>query len=462
MKLAFRIKHGLAGFLFALAIASPAFCAPLQVDMLLGGLRDTAGNSLSSGKVYTYAAGTTAAQACWYDSAGQNQAANPVILNAAGMAQIYCQGTYKFVIEDQYGTNLYTFDNLTYNTLQTSSWTVVPASITYVSGTQFTISGNYASSFPANIAIQVTIVSGPITGWVTSSDYGVTNGGKTTVNVSWSSGSMTSYVTGSEASVGPSPATLPPPEVAGTIKPFNGFIAPTGYFLCDGTAYSRATYQALFQISTISTTGAFTAASATVTGIASSSQGTGTSFMSAGMPISGAKIPAGTTILSVDSGTQITMSQGASASGGGVAFVVAPNGVGDGVATFNVPDLRGRMIIGTGTGAGLTARVFGQIYGSETHTQSLAEMPTHNHPGTTATSTDSGHTHYTGITSNASPYDYGVFSPALATGSNSRGGITTATGYANVTTTVTVAAQGSGSAMNILNPVWAGNYIVKY
>jgi microcystin-dependent protein len=54
-------------------------------------------------------------------------------------------------------------------------------------------------------------------------------------------------------------------------------------------------------------------------------------------------------------------------------------GVGDGATTFNVPDFRGRTIIGVGTGAGLTARTLGQTGGAETHVLSTAEMPSHTH-----------------------------------------------------------------------------------
>jgi microcystin-dependent protein len=54
-------------------------------------------------------------------------------------------------------------------------------------------------------------------------------------------------------------------------------------------------------------------------------------------------------------------------------------GVGDGSTTFNLPDLRGRDIIGTGTGVGLSPRALGAKGGEETHTLSVVEMPSHNH-----------------------------------------------------------------------------------
>lgn len=51
-------------------------------------------------------------------------------------------------------------------------------------------------------------------------------------------------------------------------------------------------------------------------------------------------------------------------------------GVGDGVTTFNVPDLRGRQLIGAGTGAGLTARTLGtQNIGAENVTLDTLNMP---------------------------------------------------------------------------------------
>lgn len=54
-------------------------------------------------------------------------------------------------------------------------------------------------------------------------------------------------------------------------------------------------------------------------------------------------------------------------------------GAGDGSTTFNVPDLRGRTLIGDGTGSGLTARTLGDTLGAETHQLTESEMPSHNH-----------------------------------------------------------------------------------
>lgn len=52
---------------------------------------------------------------------------------------------------------------------------------------------------------------------------------------------------------------------------------------------------------------------------------------------------------------------------------------GDGVRTFGVPDLRGRLPVGQGAGPGLTARTLGQTGGSSSATVDIANFPAHTH-----------------------------------------------------------------------------------
>jgi len=71
--------------------------------------------------------------------------------------------------------------------------------------------------------------------------------------------------------------------------------------------------------------------------------------------------------------------------------------------TFNLPNPAGHVlgVIGSGigsNGSNLTVRTAGQFVGEETHTLTIAEMPTHNHPGSsnlinTTGVYDSGHAH---------------------------------------------------------------------
>lgn len=54
-------------------------------------------------------------------------------------------------------------------------------------------------------------------------------------------------------------------------------------------------------------------------------------------------------------------------------------GVGDGSTTFNLPDFRGRLALGAGTGSGLTPRTLAATGGEETHLLTLSEIPSHQH-----------------------------------------------------------------------------------
>ncbi|SOE20026.1 Microcystin-dependent protein [Spirosomataceae bacterium TFI 002] len=52
---------------------------------------------------------------------------------------------------------------------------------------------------------------------------------------------------------------------------------------------------------------------------------------------------------------------------------------GDGRSTFALPDMRGRVATGVGTGPGLSTRQQGSRSGSETHTLNINEIPAHTH-----------------------------------------------------------------------------------
>jgi len=56
---------------------------------------------------------------------------------------------------------------------------------------------------------------------------------------------------------------------------------------------------------------------------------------------------------------------------------------GDGRTSFGLPDLRGRVAIGFGNGAGLTSYNLGNKGGSESVTLAIAEMPQHSHDAAT-------------------------------------------------------------------------------
>jgi microcystin-dependent protein len=57
---------------------------------------------------------------------------------------------------------------------------------------------------------------------------------------------------------------------------------------------------------------------------------------------------------------------------------------GDGQTTFALPDLRSRVPVGTGQGAGLSPYVQGEVGGAETETLNVTQMPIHTHVATLA------------------------------------------------------------------------------
>lgn len=52
---------------------------------------------------------------------------------------------------------------------------------------------------------------------------------------------------------------------------------------------------------------------------------------------------------------------------------------GNGQTTFALPDLRGRSALSSGQGPGLSSYSLGQVGGTETVTQTILQMPAHNH-----------------------------------------------------------------------------------
>jgi microcystin-dependent protein len=58
---------------------------------------------------------------------------------------------------------------------------------------------------------------------------------------------------------------------------------------------------------------------------------------------------------------------------------------GDGVTTFGLPDLRGRVPVHTGQGPGLSNRILGEQSGTETVTLTSNQIPAHNHTAVATT-----------------------------------------------------------------------------
>lgn len=110
-------------------------------------------------------------------------------------------------------------------------------------------------------------------------------------------------------------------------------------------------------------------------------------------------------------------------------------GVGNGSTTFNIPDCRGRTLIGAGAGSGLTARARGDAGGEETHPLTVSELASHNHGAVSGSF---------------------VADTAGSTQANPGSGVVAGNNRENVT-----ALTGSGTAHNNMQPYWVANVLIK-
>ncbi|MBB4642376.1 microcystin-dependent protein [Rhizorhapis suberifaciens] len=133
-------------------------------------------------------------------------------------------------------------------------------------------------------------------------------------------------------------------------------------------------------------------------------------------------------------------------------------GSGDGVTTFNVPDVRGRAKAGkdnmggtsanrlTGQTGGVNGDNLGATGGAETHTLTVAQIPSHDHGGVTGTSNPT----VTGIRE---------LGQAQTGGAGSR--IGTGGSIGSVSHNHTIPDQGGGGAHNNVQPTIIFNQIIK-
>lgn len=119
---------------------------------------------------------------------------------------------------------------------------------------------------------------------------------------------------------------------------------------------------------------------------------------------------------------------------------------GNGVTTFALPDLRGRMPINQGQGPGLSDYAIGEAAGSETVTLTTANLPAHNHvlaanssPGTGSDPTNSFLAGYGTSLPPAGPY---ASTPNTTMAANA------------------IQPTGNGSPVSIMSPFLTMNYVI--
>lgn len=120
--------------------------------------------------------------------------------------------------------------------------------------------------------------------------------------------------------------------------------------------------------------------------------------------------------------------------------------------TFRLPDCRGRVVGCVGSGPGLTARSAGTSVGTETHTLTEAEIPSHSHG-----ITDPGHTH-TYINNTNDQNTDNAFATEIAA---DQVDLNKTTGSS--TTGITVQESGGDQAHNIMQPtIFIGNVFIAH
>lgn len=125
---------------------------------------------------------------------------------------------------------------------------------------------------------------------------------------------------------------------------------------------------------------------------------------------------------------------------------------GNGQTTFAVPDLRSRIAVGTGKGAGLSENIIlGQKGGSESTVMTVAQMPAHNHSASATI----------GFPAYSDSGDTGSPSGTILGGLQGAYSTQPADTYvAPATTTGSLSAVGNNMPFGIIQPVLATNYII--
>lgn len=189
---------------------------------------DNAGKIVPNGRVYTFAAGTSTPQASFVDSGGVTTNTNPIVLDAAGRANLWLGGglAYKIQLQTSAGATIWTVDNVSAGPLDMMT---TDTAQTVTASKNFTASQTFG-------AITVSSCTGCGGGGGSSAFSAITSGTNTTATMTLGSGSM--LVTGGTAVINFGTAGATTPARKGTAAAITGSTCGTGEmgFATDATA----------------------------------------------------------------------------------------------------------------------------------------------------------------------------------------------------------------------------------
>lgn len=243
---------------------------------------------------------------------------------------------------------------------------------------------------------------------------------------------------------------------SGTVQMYMGTSAPAGWLLMDGasnscTGASSANASLCAQLVSLYGTANYKgAALGTFTVDTSSDEVIHASHgKSTGDRVhfsSTTTLPAGlnaTTVYCIISTTAGRFKVSTTCGGASVDITDAGSGTHSDYVNFVTPDARGRSVIGTGTGSGLTARTLGATGGEEAHTLTAAELAAHNHTATLDITTTT---------------TIGSSEPAQV---RSQGGYTGSALITGVVSGTTDNNTGGGGAHAVMDPFLVMTFIIK-
>jgi microcystin-dependent protein len=125
---------------------------------------------------------------------------------------------------------------------------------------------------------------------------------------------------------------------------------------------------------------------------------------------------------------------------------------GDGQNTFALPDMRGRMAVGTGQAPGRADYDLGQVSGTESRILTQAQMPAHSHPSTMTASV--------GVSSTGASSDDPDGTLLTTTGSAFYATGASTGHLGGLTATATIGSTGNNQPISVMPPYLVLNYII--